>query len=197
MKNKLVSLLAVTAILALPACKTAPVNPPAVTPTTTGTSAAVPAVPAATPKPSFWQVMVSNITTFNKQVADVWNAPATQQAVKELQPVAKQAVATLLTTGGKISSAQAAALGFQSATALIPSVPSNAELQTTLTQVIGQFANDPNFKQPAKDLINGILASLPPNATPVQMAQATSAAGTALSYAATAASTPAQAAASN
>lgn len=179
-KTILFTMLLACATLVLTSCHTAPVAPPSVTPSTTGTTTAV------TPKPSFWTVMQSNLDKVNK----VWNSQQVQQVVTELQPTANQALVAFVNGNGKISSAQGAALGLQAATSLVPSVTSNAELQTTLTQVMIQFAGDPKFKTPAQDIAKAVVNSLPANPTPAQMAQATSAAGTALSVAASSAQTP-------
>ena len=159
-------------------------GPDVVAPATTGTTS----VPV-TPKPSFWEVMASNVSTFNKQVSAVWNSKEVQTAVTDLKPVADQALADYISGGGKISSAQGAALGVQAATNLAPSITSNTELQTVIVATAVQFAGDPKFKTPAMDIAKAVTKSLPDNPTPVQSAQAMSAAGTALSNSTNAAPT--------
>ena len=185
---KLLAIIAVTTVLS--ACAGKQDNPPSSPPiAVTGTGGSVAVTPTPAPKPSFWEVMGTNVATFNAQVSKVWNSKEVQTAVTNLKPVADQAIADYVSGGGKISSAQGAALGVQAATNLAPSITSNTELQTVIVATAVQFAGDPKFKTPAMDIAKAVTQSLPTTPTPVQSAQAMSAAGTALSNSANAAPT--------
>lgn len=176
--RKVCFVLSAAILFSLPACHTTKPDSNVVSPAPIGAP-----TPTPTPAPSIWSNVGSNLAKFNSQVGKAWNSDQVQSAIKAAGPVAAQALTDYVNNGGKLTSQDSAALVVQGATAIAPSITTNKQLQNVIVQAAVQGAADPKFKTPAMDIARAVTKGLSATPTPVESAQAISAAGVLMSTA--------------